>query len=80
LDETDVATSFDAGNSNLGKVVAVRAKTHVLLQIVRGDVVASHHRKIVFAVAHNGVRFAFDQNSKPMGIECQICENAVEDY
>src|SRR5207244_10651076 len=46
FDEADVAASLDACNSNLGKIVGVRAKTHVLVQIMRGNVVAPHHAKI----------------------------------
>src|SRR6266566_1060091 len=78
FDEADVAASLDACNSNLGKVVGVRAKTHVLVQIMRGNVVAPHHAKIALAIAHDDVGLAFDQDPKPMGIECQICEEAVE--
>ena len=35
FDEADVAASFNAGKSNLGQVVGVCAKTHVLIQIMR---------------------------------------------
>ena len=41
-------------------------ETHVLLQVVRGDVVAPHHAKIAFAIAHDDVGLAFDQNSEPV--------------
>ena len=34
FDKADIAASFDAGNSNLGKVRGVCAKTHVLVQIM----------------------------------------------
>ena len=35
FDEANVAASFDARESNTGKVVDVRAKTHVFVQIMR---------------------------------------------
>ena len=35
FDEADVAAAFHARESNTGKVVDVRAKTHVFVQIMR---------------------------------------------
>ena len=34
FDEADVAAAFHARDSNIGKVVRVRAKTHVFVQIM----------------------------------------------
>ena len=78
--EADVAASFDACQANRGNVVGVRAKTHVLLQIMRGDMVAPHRAKIALAIAHDDVGLAFDQDPKPMGIEGQICEESMEQH
>ena len=80
LDKTDVAAAFHAGESNPGKVVDVCAKTHVLFEIMHGDMVAPHHAKIAFAVVHNRVGSAFNQNPKAVRIVCQMCEKAMEHH
>jgi hypothetical protein len=41
-------------------------------------VVAPHHGYIALSVAHNDIRSAFDQHPKPMGIECEKSEKAME--
>ena len=60
FDKADVAAAFDASKANLGKIVEMCIQTHILLQVVRGDVVTPHHPKIALAVAHDDVRLAFD--------------------
>ena len=72
FDKTDVATAFDAGKPNLGNIVQMCIQTHVLLQVVRGDVVTPHHPKIAFAIAYDDIGLAFDQNFEPVGIVCQM--------
>jgi len=34
FDEADIAASFDAANPNLGKVIGMSVKTHVLIEIM----------------------------------------------
>ena len=66
FDKTDVAAAFDAREPNPGKVVDVCAKTHILFQIVHGEMVAAHRRKIALTVTHDDIGLAFDQDSKSM--------------
>jgi len=80
FDKADVAAAFDAGKANLGKIVEMCIQTHILLQVVRGDVVTSHHPKIAFAIAYDDIGLAFDQNPEPVGIVCQMREEAVKQY
>ena len=42
--------------------------------------VAPHHGYIALSIAHNEIRFAFDQNPEPMGIECEKGEKAMEQH
>jgi hypothetical protein len=60
FDKTDVAAAFDASKANVGKIVEMSIQTHILLQVMRGDVVTPHHPKIASAVAHDDVGLAFD--------------------
>jgi len=78
FDEADVAAPFDARYPDVGKVVCVCAKPHVFVQIMLWDVIAPHHRYVAFAIPHNHVRLAFDQNAEPMGIEGEKSEEAME--
>ena len=80
FDEADVAATFYARDSDIGKVVRVCAKTHVFVQIMRRDVVAPCHGLITSSVAHNDIGTALDQHSKSMGIECQEREQAMEQH
>ena len=80
FDEADVAAAFHARDSDIGKVVRVCAKTHVFVQIMSRDVVAPHHGYIALAFAQNNIRLPFDQNAKPMGIECEKSEQAMEQH
>ena len=66
FDNADVTAAFHAGESNFRKVIEMSIEAHILLQVMHGDVVAPHHGKVTFAVAHDGVGCPFDQNSKPM--------------
>src|SRR5882672_2931633 len=74
FDKTDVATAFDAGKANLGKIVEMCIQTHILLQVVRGDVVTPHHAKVALTVAHDDVRPAFNQDPKRVRIVCHIAK------
>ena len=78
FDKTDVPAAFHTCESDFREVVGVCFKAHVLLQIVDRDMVSAHHLKIAFAVAHNGVRPAFDQSPEPVGVVGQMCKQAVD--
>src|ERR1051325_2061072 len=80
FDEADIATSFDARDSNPGKIVDIDAQTHVFVQIVHRDVIAPHHRYIAVTIAHNDVRLAFDQNARAMGVECEKSEQTMQQH
>ena len=80
FNKTDVAAAFDPGNANLGKIVQMCIQTHVLLQVVCGDVVTPHHPKIAFTIAHDDIGLAFNQNPKPVGIGSQMRKEAVKQY
>ena len=80
FDKTDVAAAFDASKPNLGKIVQMCIQTHILLQVVRGDVVTPHHPKIAFAIAYDDIGLAFDQNPECVRIKRQICEETMEQH
>ena len=80
FDKTDVATAFDVGKANLGKIVQMCIQTHILLQVVRGDVVTPHHSKIAFAITYDDIGLAFDQNPEPVGVICQMSKEAVKQH
>jgi len=74
FDKTDVATAFDAGKANLRKIVEMCIQTHILLQVMRGDVVTPHHPKIAFAITYDDIGPAFDQNPERVRIVCHIAK------
>ena len=80
FDKADVAAAFDAGKANLGKIVEMCIQTHILLQVVRGDVVTPHHPKIAFAIAYDDIGLAFDQNPELVGVICQMRKEAVKQH
>src|SRR5581483_946356 len=80
FDKTDIPTSFDAGEPNFRQVIEVRIETHVLIQVVRGDVVMPHHLKVTLAVAHDYVGLALHQDPKSMRIVCKPGEEPVQQH
>jgi hypothetical protein len=78
FDKTNVAAAFDTSEPNFRQVVKVGIQTHILLQVVLGDVVTPHHLKIALTIAHDDIGLAFDQNPEAVGIVCQVREEAVQ--
>src|SRR5215510_3921440 len=78
FDKTNVTAAFYTSQPDSRQVVDVRIETHVLIQVMRGDVVTPHRLEVALAVAHNDLGLAFHQNSERMRIKCEMREQAVQ--
>src|SRR5262249_50084807 len=67
-DKANVAAAFHAGDFYFGNVIHFRVEPQIFVEIVFGNVVATHDRPKQIAIFHDYFGTAFDENAERMGV------------
>ena len=79
-DKANVAAAFDTSLLYLRDIVVSQTETHVLFDIVRGDMVAAHGSKNEIAIFDNHFRQTFDEATEPMRVKGNEGEKPMQKH